>query len=108
MAEMTPKQRLWFAGVVDATLDVRVIPMEGPRNKYTQLVVRLGPFGGRESVADRLVDFLGNGWVQDSQGFELRGYAACRGLFEEVWKDITSDTRRTINNALKYYKAQSK
>ena len=108
MAEMTTTQRHWFAGVMDATMDLKVYHDQGPTKKYVQMEVTLGPFGGRASVADRLVDFLGNGWVQDSQGFELRGYAACRGLFEEVWKDITSDTRRTINNALKYYKAQSK
>ena len=108
MAEMTTTQRHWFAGVMDATMDLKVYHDQGPTKKYVQMEVTLGPFGGRASVADRLVDFLGNGWVQNGHYFQLRGYEACRGLFQEVWGDLTHDTRAQINGTIRHYKAETK
>ena len=105
MAEMTANQRLWFTGVFDALGKVEVVPRKGPSKDYIQMIVWVGPV--KESVASRMVDFLGNGWIQNGNAFELRGYAACRGLFQELWGSLSSDTKREINARIREYKQLS-
>ena len=104
MAEMTDKQRRWFAGVFDALATVEFIEDQGPNKRYKVMRVQIGPV--KESVANRLVDYLGNGWMNHGDTFELRGMAACRGLFIEIWGDITLDTRKMINAELRKAKGQ--
>lgn len=102
MAEMTDSQRRWFAGVFEAVGSITIVDGVGPRTKYKAMQIDIGPVRG--TVADRLVDYLGNGWVQEGDHFQLRGHAACRGLFEEIWKIVTPDTRTLINEKLRAWK----
>ena len=104
MSTMTKEQRLWFAGVLDATLSVKSVVTETRGKQFQTMQVKVGPVS--ESAINRMIDFLGNGWIQEGQYFELRGYAACRGLFQEVWGDICTDTRQAINKAIRVYKSK--
>lgn len=101
---------IWAAGVFEGCGVVASNVRQGPTRMYHQ--ISLLAVTGNPEVNARLIDAFGNGIVIEAPSgdpcFSIDGYAAVRGILEEVWKFLTPHTRRVFNAELKRFKMLGK
>ena len=91
----------WVAGRVEGAGEFWVTTEIG-RKPYMAIAIQLNDVGD-EMTANRLSVVANNGSLE-GQTWHPGGYAAVRGFVETLWPYLTPETKRRINDAIKFYK----